>query len=48
VVEIEGVGRRIVEDRTAKRFDGRWDVYFSSHQKAKEFGKKRLRVKIIQ
>jgi 3D (Asp-Asp-Asp) domain-containing protein len=48
VVEIEGVGRRVVQDRTSKRFDGRWDVYFEDHRKAKEFGKKKLKVKIIR
>jgi len=48
VVEIEGVGRRIVQDRTAKRFDGRWDIYFDSHQEAKRFGKKKLKIWIIK
>jgi len=48
VVEIEGVGRRVVQDRTAKRFDGRWDVYFESHQKAREFGKCKLKIRIVR
>ena len=34
-------GRRyIVEDRTAIRYDGRWDVFMTTHKKAKKFGKK--------
>lgn len=28
-----------VEDRTARRFDGRWDIYFATHREAKRFGK---------
>ena len=34
-----------VEDRTARRFDGRWDVYFERHQDAKNFGKRKLDVR---
>ena len=33
-----------VEDRTARRFDGRWDIYFERHQDAKNFGKRKLKV----
>jgi 3D (Asp-Asp-Asp) domain-containing protein len=44
-VEIEG-RVYIVEDRTAIRYDGRWDVFMSTHRKAKEFGKKKIIVKI--
>lgn len=47
IVEIEGVGRRVVEDRTARRFDGRWDVFFASHEDARRFGKRRLTVRIL-
>lgn len=36
-------GRRYtVEDRTAIRYDGRWDVFMTSHKRAKEFGKKEM------
>lgn len=40
VIEVPGLGRlrRRVEDRTAKRFDGRWDVFFATHEEAKRFG----------
>ena len=34
-----------VEDRTARRFDGRWDIYFERHQDAKNFGKRKLDVR---
>lgn len=41
-------GRRYVaEDRTAKRFDGRFDIYFSNHQAAKRFGRQTNTVTII-
>jgi 3D (Asp-Asp-Asp) domain-containing protein len=36
-----------VEDRLAKRYDSRFDIYFSSHQKAKNFGIKTQQVKVI-
>lgn len=48
VVYIAGVGVRTVEDRTARRFDGRWEIYFNSHQSAKAFGKRELKVYVIQ
>lgn len=37
----------IVQDRTAKRFDGRWDIYMNSHQAAKKFGKQKHTIHII-
>jgi 3D (Asp-Asp-Asp) domain-containing protein len=27
-----------VQDRLAKRYDSRFDIYFESHEKAKQFG----------
>ena len=36
-----------VEDRTSRRFDGRFDIYFSSHSAAKQFGIKTNLVTII-
>jgi 3D (Asp-Asp-Asp) domain-containing protein len=48
VVEIEGVGRRVAQDRTSKRFEGRWDIYFEDHRKALEFGKRTLRIRIYE
>jgi 3D (Asp-Asp-Asp) domain-containing protein len=37
----------IVQDRTAKRFDGRYDVYFKSHKDALQWGKQQLNITII-
>jgi 3D (Asp-Asp-Asp) domain-containing protein len=47
-LEIEGVGRRVVQDRMAKRFRERncLDLYFASHADALEFGKRKLRVSL--
>lgn len=36
-----------VQDRLAKRFDNRFDIYFNSHKDALQFGKKQLTVTII-
>jgi len=47
-VEIEGIGKRQVQDRLAKRFDNRFEIYFQSHKKAKEFGKRKLNVTILK
>lgn len=43
-LHIEGVGWRIVEDRMARRYTGRIDVYFRSHQQALRFGKRKLQI----
>lgn len=48
VVYIAGVGVRTVEDRTARRYDGRWEIYFDTHQSAKAFGKRELKVYVLQ
>lgn len=45
-VFIEGVGERTVQDRLAKRFDSRFDVYFTNHAEALRFGKRTLNVTI--
>lgn len=40
-------GRRyVVEDRTARRYDGRFDIYFDTHKEALRFGKQRHNVTI--
>lgn len=44
VVEIEGLGKRVVQDRTAKKYDGRIDVFFSDHKEALKFGIRQLKV----
>lgn len=45
---IEGVGIRTVTDRTALRFDGRFDVFMDSRKAAIRFGKQTLKVKILE
>ena len=45
-IHIEGVGWRVVEDRTARRYDGRVDVYFKKHNDALQFGKRKLQITI--
>lgn len=35
---IIGQQRYVVEDRLAKRYDSRFDIYFSKHSDAKKFG----------
>ena len=47
-VEAPGIGRirRRVEDRTARRFDGRWDLFVATHEEAERFGKRWVTVRI--
>lgn len=42
-----GTNRFIVQDRLAKRFDSRFDIFFNNHAEAKRFGKKTLTVTIL-
>jgi len=49
VIEIEGIGERIVQDKLAQRIDDRYDgmiidLYISDHQTALNFGVKKLDV----
>jgi 3D (Asp-Asp-Asp) domain-containing protein len=39
---------RIVQDRTARRYDGRWDIFVKTHREAKHFGKRKLEIWIEQ
>lgn len=39
--------RFVIQDRTAKKYDGRFDIYFSSHSAAKQFGIRTNLVTII-
>lgn len=43
-VWIEDQGWYVVQDRTALKYDGRFDIYFRSHRAAKKFGIRQLRV----
>jgi len=47
-VEIEGIGKRQIQDRLAKRFDNRFEIYFQNHEEAKKFGKQKLNVTILK
>jgi 3D (Asp-Asp-Asp) domain-containing protein len=46
-LKIEGIGIRIVQDRLARKFDSRIDIYFKDHKKALKFGKRKLNVIIL-
>jgi peptidoglycan DL-endopeptidase CwlO len=35
---------RTVYDRTALKYDGRWDLFVSSHKEARKFGKKKVKL----
>lgn len=48
VVWIDGVGLRIVEDRTHKRYDGRFDVFMETEAACLQFGKQQLTVEVIK
>ena len=45
-IHIEGIGWRTVEDRTARRYDGRVDIYFASHKDALNWGIKQRKTVI--
>lgn len=40
-------GKRIVQDRLAKRYDNRVDIFMSTHDEAKKWGKQILPVTFI-
>ena len=46
-VWIEGVGERVVQDRLARKYNGRFDVFFASHAEALRFGRRTLKVRIL-
>jgi len=37
----------VVQDRTARRYDGRWDIYVKSHNRAKQLGKQTWNVTLL-
>lgn len=41
---VEGLGWRVVQDRLARRYDNRIDVFVNNHQTALTFGKQRKQV----
>ena len=46
-LHIAGVGVRVVQDRLARVYDGRVDIFMSSHNQAKKFGKRKLNVSVL-
>ena len=47
-VSVAGVGTFRVDDRTARRYDGRWDVFMRSHLEAEMFGRIETKVKVVR
>ena len=47
-VIVEGVGVFEAEDRTARRFDGRVDIFMRSRREAINFGKQTHRVWVVK
>jgi len=47
-LNIAGLGKRRVDDRLARRYDGRIDVFFPTHAQAAAFGKRRVAVSITK
>ena len=45
-IYIEGVGYRTVQDRLAKRYDNRIDIFFKRHEDALRFGKQNKNIHI--
>lgn len=42
-LNIQSLGIRVVQDRLAKKYDNRIDIYFSNHKEALKFGKKEIK-----
>jgi 3D (Asp-Asp-Asp) domain-containing protein len=47
-VHIDGLGDFTVQDRLAKRFDHRFDVFMADHKSALKFGRRQLHVTILK
>lgn len=47
-VYIEGIGVRVIEDRTARRFDGTWEIFFHKHSEALRFGRQQRKITILK
>lgn len=47
IVEIEGLGYRIVEDTGSAIKGHRIDIYFEAHEEALEFGVQEVRVRVV-
>jgi 3D (Asp-Asp-Asp) domain-containing protein len=44
---IQGVGRRVVQDRGLDIVGPRIDIFFRSHAEARRFGRRKLRVRVV-
>lgn len=47
-IYVDGLGWRTVQDRMARRFSDRVDIYFDSHQAARRWGIRRLNIWAVQ
>ena len=47
-LRIEGVGERVVQDRMARRYSNRVDVFFATHEQAKRFGIRTNLVEVVK
>ena len=47
-IELEGLGTYIVEDRGGAIQGNKIDVYFASHSEALAFGRKKIRMRVVQ
>jgi 3D (Asp-Asp-Asp) domain-containing protein len=47
-LEIEGIGERVCSDRGGAIKEGRLDVYIAELKEARQFGRQRLQVRIIE
>ena len=48
ILQIPGVGRRVVQDRLALRSDNRIDIFVRSHREAKRFGTRKISISDIK
>ena len=47
-LHIAGLGTRVVTDRTAKKYNGRVDIYIANHHRAKQFGRRKLTITLLK
>ena len=47
-LHIAGIGTRVVTDRTAKKYNGRVDIYIANHHRAKQFGRRKLTITLLK
>lgn len=47
-IEIEGMGTYVVEDRGGAITGNKIDIYFATHQEALNFGRRQLKIKVVE